>query len=76
MAKQAPPKPSNSAAVEAASKTPETEAVAAQAKADAKAFKSRCKVLTSLSKGSLVKLLAAKVSNEEAKALQGEALGI
>jgi len=76
MAKQAPPKPSDSSAVEAASATPESKAAAEQAKADAKAFKARCKLLGSLSKGDLVKLAASKVTTEEATALQAEALGI
>lgn len=76
MAKHAPPKPNDAAAVEAASATPESKAAATDAKAAAKDFKAKTKLLGNLSKGDLVKALAANVTIAEAQAMQAEALGI
>lgn len=69
MAKHAPPKPNDTAAVEAASQTPES-------KAAAKDLKIKAKLLGNLSKGELVKALAANVTISEAQAMQAASLGI
>ena len=76
MAKHAPPKPNDTAAVEAASQTPESKAAAEEAKITAKDLKIKVKLLGNLSKGELVKALAANVTISEAQAMQAASLGI
>ena len=76
MAKNIPPKPNDTAAVAAASQTPESKAAAEEAKAAAKEHKAKVKLLSSLSKGALTDALARNVTVSEAQAMQSEALGL
>ena len=76
MAKHAPPKPNDTAAVAAASQTPESKAAAEQAKIEAKNLKIKVKLLSNLSKGELAKALAANVTISEAQAMQAASFGI